>query len=175
MRQYSSENLGPRHHSTPLLQQRPPKPLFTRQQTQPTQRLRPSPPLLRNTVDVNLKTNANQTAIAIESEDDFDMNQEIQKQIIQRRRRIFSHHRQYEQWRKKQFSYDSYSFKPVGGNGAAARRRMYKRQFSCMERSGGRSENSSGDSRESKYNYGNSTGGNSTKRNSVNSVSFPSS
>lgn len=118
-------------------------------------------------------TTGGDTAIQIESEDDFDMNEEIQKQIIQRRRRIFSHHRQYEQWRKKQFSYDSYSFRPIGGT-AAVKRRMYKRQFSCMERSGGRSENNSSgsrDSRDSKYNLANSSV-NSTKRNSVNSVSF---
>lgn len=112
-----------------------------------------------------------ETAVPIDSEDDFEMNEEIEKQMIQRRRRIFSHHRQYQQWRKKQFSYDAYTFRPPsGGAGAAAKRRLYKRQFSCMERSGGRSETSSADSRDSKYNYGNNSG-DTTKRNSVNSVS----
>lgn len=159
IRKSSSDDIGPRHHSQPLLQQKP-RPLLTRQQTQPAQFPSKEPAQAMTKYA---------TTIPIESDDDFEIDDVIEKQMIQRRRRIFSQHRQYQQWRKKQFSYDSYTTRAVVGAGAAARRRLYKRQFSCMERSGGRSGDSS-DSRDSKYNYGNNSG-NTTKRNSVNSVS----
>lgn len=96
---------------------------------------------------------------------------EAKKQAILRRRRLFSHYRQYEQWRQRQFSYDPsyYRIHPipigqnicgidygfhgsagggggVGATGAAFRkRRQYRRQFSCAERS----REDSRDSRES--------------------------
>lgn len=146
--------MGPRHHSQPLLSQKTARPELIRQQTQPAPRTNSSVKY--------------ETAVPIESDDDLIA--EIEKEVIQRRRRIFSQHRQYQQWRKKQFSYDAYTFRPTVGAGAAAKRRLYKRQFSCMEKSGGRSETSSADSRDSKYNYGNNSGS-TTKRNSVNSVS----
>lgn len=76
---------------------------------------------------------------------------EAKKQLILRKRRLFSHYRQYEQWRRRQFSYDPCYYRalppPVplcGGDyttmhssnpNAFRRRRQYRRQFSCAERS----------------------------------------
>lgn len=37
---------------------------------------------------------------------------EAKKQLILRRRRLFSHYRQYDQWRRRQFSYDPSYFRP---------------------------------------------------------------
>lgn len=77
---------------------------------------------------------------------------EAKKQLILRRRRLFSHYRQYEQWRRRQFSYDPCYYRaipvPIGqalytnyaggyssqGQGAFRRRRQYRRQYSCAER-----------------------------------------
>ncbi|XP_055848631.1 uncharacterized protein LOC129913752 isoform X9 [Episyrphus balteatus] len=80
--------------------------------------------------------------------DDFDLlDQEAKRQIILKRRRLFSQYRQYEQWRKKQFSYDSYHYRPlVNAAAATKRRRLYRRQYSCVEHSEG-----SRDSHDSKY------------------------
>ncbi|XP_055371682.1 uncharacterized protein LOC129605778 isoform X2 [Condylostylus longicornis] len=91
---------------------------------------------------------------------------EATRRLIQRRRRLFSHHRQYEIWRKRQFSYDSYHYRPIiqSSGPAARRRRLYRRQYSCVERSEG-----SRDSHDSRY-YIPSIDGN--KRNSIYSYSF---
>lgn len=79
--------------------------------------------------------------------DDFDqLDQEAKRQIILKRRRLFSQYRQYEQWRKKQFSYDSYHYRPLVNAAATKRRRLYRRQYSCVENSEG-----SRDSHDSKY------------------------
>lgn len=120
---------------------------------------------------------------------------ESKKQMILRRRRLFSHYRQYEQWRRRQFSYDpSYRQIPISPgqttcsdyttlNGAPRRRRQYKRQYSCAERS----REDSRDSRESpssrKYRHGgimasdsvctDSTLNNQTERISVSSLFDP--
>ncbi|SPP74336.1 Hypothetical predicted protein, partial [Drosophila guanche] len=90
---------------------------------------------------------------------------EAKKQLILRRRRLLSHYRQYDQWRRRQFSYDPSYFRPppalprtlacadynaagmgqsVGASGptscsssinAGRRRRQYRRQYSCADRS----------------------------------------
>lgn len=84
---------------------------------------------------------------------------EAKKQLILRRRRLFSHYRQYEQWRRRQFSYDYCYHRPLPpaptsllplhmttcpnylnslsstNPNAFKRRRQYRRQFSCAERS----------------------------------------
>ena len=86
---------------------------------------------------------------------------EAKKQMILRKRRLFSHYRQYQEWRRRQFSYDPCYYRAIpppttiapsicGGIGAAAtgeytmhatnpnafrRRRQYRRQYSCAERS----------------------------------------
>lgn len=93
---------------------------------------------------------------------------EAKKQVILRKRRLFSHYRQYQEWRRRQFSYDPCYYRAtptptatnMGGNigvgisaavsggvgdcdyaiptfkpNAYRRRRQYRRQFSCAERS----------------------------------------
>uniref|UniRef100_A0A1B0BGE4 Fibronectin type III domain-containing protein n=1 Tax=Glossina palpalis gambiensis TaxID=67801 RepID=A0A1B0BGE4_9MUSC len=84
---------------------------------------------------------------------------EAKKQLILRRRRLFSHYRQYEQWRRRQFSYDYCYHRPLApaptsllplhkticpnylnslsstNPNAFRRRRLYRRQFSYAERS----------------------------------------
>ncbi|KAL9921747.1 uncharacterized protein ACN427_002647 isoform 6-T7 [Glossina fuscipes fuscipes] len=84
---------------------------------------------------------------------------EAKKQLILRRRRLFSHYRQYEQWRRRQFSYDYCYHRPLPpaptsllplhkticpnylnslsstNPNAFRRRRLYRRQFSYAERS----------------------------------------
>ncbi|XP_046810381.1 uncharacterized protein LOC111687185 isoform X7 [Lucilia cuprina] len=103
---------------------------------------------------------------------------EAKKQIILRRRRLFSHYRQYQEWRRRQFSYDPCYYRAIpppvapsicggigggisgpitGGIGeysmhttnpnAFRRRRQYRRQFSCAERS----REDSRDSRDSSH------------------------
>lgn len=64
-----------------------------------------------------------------------------------RRKRVFSHYRQYEQWRRRQFTCDPYYFyRPptlydyalpysVTTPSAFRRRRQYQRQYSCAARS----------------------------------------
>ncbi|KAH8393426.1 hypothetical protein KR215_010455, partial [Drosophila sulfurigaster] len=117
---------------------------------------------------------------------------EAKKQLILRRRRLFSHYRQYDQWRRRQFSYDPSYFRPpplpsrplayadygptgmpgtvgvgygvhignmpaaaaAGGMGMGAvsaanagrRRRQYRRQYSCADRSRDGSRESRGSS-----------------------------
>lgn len=119
---------------------------------------------------------------------------EAKKQLILRRRRLFSHYRQYDQWRRRQFSYDPSYFRPpplpsrplayadygasgmagtagiginIGGMGmgmgagggagagvgvgynaanAGRRRRQYRRQYSCADRSRDGSRESRGSS-----------------------------
>lgn len=117
---------------------------------------------------------------------------EAKKQLILRRRRLFSHYRQYDQWRRRQFSYDPSYFRPpplpsrplayadygapgmagtagiginIGGMGMGAgagmgtgigvgtnaanagrRRRQYRRQYSCADRSRDGSRESRGSS-----------------------------
>ncbi|KAH8370241.1 hypothetical protein KR093_002747 [Drosophila rubida] len=109
---------------------------------------------------------------------------EAKKQLILRRRRLFSHYRQYDQWRRRQFSYDPSYFRPpplpsrplayadygppgmpgtagvginigmptAGGMGAVnaanagRRRRQYRRQYSCADRSRDGSRESRGSS-----------------------------
>ncbi|KAH8299351.1 hypothetical protein KR044_000555 [Drosophila immigrans] len=116
---------------------------------------------------------------------------EAKKQLILRRRRLFSHYRQYDQWRRRQFSYDPSYFRPpplpsrplayadygppgmpgtagvgisigmptgVGTSGmgvgvgavnaanAGRRRRQYRRQYSCADRSRDGSRESRGSS-----------------------------
>lgn len=86
---------------------------------------------------------------------------EAKKQMILRKRRLFSHYRQYQEWRRRQFSYDPCYYRAIppqpaiapnicgGFSGGVAgeysmhtsnpntfrRRRQYRRQFSCAERS----------------------------------------
>lgn len=82
---------------------------------------------------------------------------EAKKQMILRRRRLFSHYRQYQEWRRRQFSYDPCSYRAIAppimapsfcssglvgatgdyttGHATNRRRRQYRRQFSCAERS----------------------------------------
>ncbi|XP_052841109.1 uncharacterized protein LOC128255502 isoform X5 [Drosophila gunungcola] len=84
---------------------------------------------------------------------------EAKKQLILRRRRLFSHYRQYDQWRRRQFSYDPSYFRPpplqpralacadhqlgattdaasaASSASAGRRRRQYRRQYSCADRS----------------------------------------
>ncbi|XP_017867335.1 PREDICTED: uncharacterized protein LOC108616562 isoform X1 [Drosophila arizonae] len=114
---------------------------------------------------------------------------EAKKQLILRRRRLFSHYRQYDQWRRRQFSYDPSYFRPpplpsrplayadygptavgaagvgfnhgamgygVGGSISGAgnvgrRRRQYRRQYSCADRSRDGSRESRGSSTLQKY------------------------
>ncbi|KAH8401440.1 hypothetical protein KR009_005536 [Drosophila setifemur] len=92
---------------------------------------------------------------------------EAKKQLILRRRRLFSHYRQYDQWRRRQFSYDPSYFRPppmlprplacadhqldtIDGSSASAnagrRRRQYRRQYSCADRSREGSRESRGSS-----------------------------
>uniref|UniRef100_A0A6P4ERE1 Uncharacterized protein LOC108044670 n=1 Tax=Drosophila rhopaloa TaxID=1041015 RepID=A0A6P4ERE1_DRORH len=95
---------------------------------------------------------------------------EAKKQLILRRRRLFSHYRQYDQWRRRQFSYDPSYFRPPplppralacadhqlgattdaasGASSASAgrRRRQYRRQYSCADRSREGSRDSRGSS-----------------------------
>ncbi|KAH8321414.1 hypothetical protein KR074_004244 [Drosophila pseudoananassae] len=92
---------------------------------------------------------------------------EAKKQLILRRRRLFSHYRQYDQWRRRQFSYDPSYFRPppilprplacadhqlgaVDGHSTSAtagrRRRQYRRQYSCADRSRDGSRESRGSS-----------------------------
>ncbi|EDW01654.1 GH21562 [Drosophila grimshawi] len=106
---------------------------------------------------------------------------EAKKQLILRRRRLFSHYRQYDQWRRRQFSYDpSYFRQPpippralayadygapaagttgvginIDGVGSTSqfaagnvgrRRRHYRRQYSCADRSRDGSRESRGSS-----------------------------
>ncbi|XP_020803499.1 uncharacterized protein LOC110180165 isoform X3 [Drosophila serrata] len=98
---------------------------------------------------------------------------EAKKQLILRRRRLFSHYRQYDQWRRRQFSYDPSYFRPPpllprplacadhqlgattdGASGASSvvsasagrRRRQYRRQYSCADRSREGSRESRGSS-----------------------------
>jgi len=92
---------------------------------------------------------------------------EAKKQLILRRRRLFSHYRQYDQWRRRQFSYDPSYFRPpplppralacadhqLGATTDAAtsanagrRRRQYRRQYSCADRSREGSHDSRGSS-----------------------------
>ncbi|KAH8350126.1 hypothetical protein KR067_001391 [Drosophila pandora] len=92
---------------------------------------------------------------------------EAKKQLILRRRRLFSHYRQYDQWRRRQFSYDPSYFRPppplprplacadhqlgaIDGHTTSAtagrRRRQYRRQYSCADRSREGSRESRGSS-----------------------------
>ncbi|KAH8269618.1 hypothetical protein KR018_010537 [Drosophila ironensis] len=92
---------------------------------------------------------------------------EAKKQLILRRRRLFSHYRQYDQWRRRQFSYDPSYFRPppllprplacadhqlgaIDGVATTAnagrRRRQYRRQYSCADRSREGSRESRGSS-----------------------------
>ncbi|EDV54904.2 LOW QUALITY PROTEIN: uncharacterized protein Dere_GG21059 [Drosophila erecta] len=92
---------------------------------------------------------------------------EAKKQLILRRRRLFSHYRQYDQWRRRQFSYDPSYFRPpplppralgcadhhlgtiTDANPSASagrRRRQYRRQYSCADRSREGSHDSRGSS-----------------------------
>lgn len=92
---------------------------------------------------------------------------EAKKQLILRRRRLFSHYRQYDQWRRRQFSYDPSYFRPpplppralgcadhqlgaiTDANpsaNAGRRRRQYRRQYSCADRSREGSRDSRGSS-----------------------------
>ncbi|XP_032570950.1 uncharacterized protein LOC6615552 isoform X6 [Drosophila sechellia] len=92
---------------------------------------------------------------------------EAKKQLILRRRRLFSHYRQYDQWRRRQFSYDPSYFRPpplppralgcvdhqlgaiTDANPSASagrRRRQYRRQYSCADRSREGSRDSRGSS-----------------------------
>ncbi|XP_039481750.1 uncharacterized protein LOC120445401 isoform X5 [Drosophila santomea] len=92
---------------------------------------------------------------------------EAKKQLILRRRRLFSHYRQYDQWRRRQFSYDPSYFRPpplppralgcadhqlgtitdaIPSASAGRRRRQYRRQYSCADRSREGSRDSRGSS-----------------------------
>ncbi|XP_061387736.1 uncharacterized protein LOC133322796 [Musca vetustissima] len=91
---------------------------------------------------------------------------EAKKQLILRKRRLFSHYRQYEQWRRRQFSYDpcymrvlpppspictiDYNTHTTNAN-AFRRRRQYRRQYSCAERSREDSRDSRDSSHHAKY------------------------
>lgn len=102
------------------------------------------------------KLTASQTGIlkrSLEHGDDNDTCQteallEAQRHLEDmRRKRVFSHYRQYEQWRRRQFTCDPYYlYRPptlydyalpysVTTPSAFRRRRQYQRQYSCAARS----------------------------------------
>lgn len=122
--------------------------------------------ILKNSQDNTNTTNEDQELL------------EAKKQMILRRRRLFSHYRQYQEWRRRQFSYDPCYYRaipppvapsisngigvgfsgPISGDigeysvqatnaNAFRRRRQYRRQFSCAERS----RETSHDSRDSSH------------------------
>lgn len=122
--------------------------------------------ILKNSQDNSHAAAAAAAAAAAEDQELL----EAKKQIILRRRRLFSHYRQYEQWRRRQFSYDPCYYRaiptaaPICGSDfsslhhsvnptAFRRRRQYRRQFSCAERSREESHDSRGSSNQLAKSY----------------------